>query len=55
VKVPGALRDIGMPEDGIDKAADQAVENPYWNPKPIERAGIRALIARAWTGERPAA
>ena len=30
-----------MPEDGIDKAADIAVKNPYWNPQPIERNGIR--------------
>jgi len=54
VRAPAALKDVGMPEDGIDKAADMAVENPYWNPRPIERGGIRALIARAWAGERPA-
>jgi maleylacetate reductase len=55
VKAPAALKDIGMPESGIDAAAGQAVENPYWNPRPIERNGIRELIARAWAGERPAA
>jgi alcohol dehydrogenase class IV len=55
VKAPAALREIGMPESGIDQAADRAVENPYWNPRPIERNGIRTLIARAWAGERPAA
>ena len=54
VKAPAALRDIGMPEEGIDKAASLAVENPYWNPRPIEPDVIRALIARAWAGERPA-
>jgi maleylacetate reductase len=48
-----ALRDIGMAESGIDQAADLAVKNPYWNPRPIERGAIRDLIARAWTGERP--
>jgi maleylacetate reductase len=50
-----ALKDFGMPEDGIDRAADLAVENPYWNPRPIERDAIRRLIARAWAGEPPAA
>ena len=55
VGAPAALRDIGMPEDGIDRAADQAVENPYWNPRPVERAGVRTLIARAWAGLRPSA
>ncbi|MET4173254.1 maleylacetate reductase [Bradyrhizobium sp. LA6.1] len=48
-----ALRDIGMPESGIDKAADLAVTNAYWNPRPLERNAIRELIARAWAGEPP--
>ncbi|KRR07358.1 Maleylacetate reductase [Bradyrhizobium jicamae] len=50
-----ALRDIGMPESGIDKAADLAVTNAYWNPRPLERNAIRDLIARAWSGEAPPA
>ena len=48
-----ALRDIGMPESGIDKAADLAVTNAYWNPRPLERDAIRDLIARAFAGEPP--
>lgn len=51
---PTALRDIGMPKDGLDRAADLAVADPYWNPRPIERAAIRALLADAWEGKRPA-
>jgi alcohol dehydrogenase class IV len=50
-----ALLDIGMPETGIDKAADLAVTNAYWNPRPLERSAIRDLIARAWAGEPPVA
>jgi alcohol dehydrogenase class IV len=50
-----ALRDIGMPESGLDRAADLAVANPYWNPRPIERAGLRALLDDAFWGRRPAA
>jgi maleylacetate reductase len=50
-----ALRDIGMPESGIDKAADLAVTNAYWNPRPLERNAIRDLIARAWAGTTPVA
>ena len=42
-----------MPESGIDKAADLAVTNPYWNPRPLERDAIRDLIARAFAGEPP--
>ncbi|WP_426536706.1 maleylacetate reductase [Bradyrhizobium sp. McL0615] len=50
---PASLREIGMPESGIDQAADLAVKNPYWNPRPIERDAIRELIARAWRGDAP--
>lgn len=50
---PRALRDLGMPESGIDQAAEIATRNPYPNPRPIERNAIRGLIARAWAGEAP--
>ncbi len=53
LKAPLALRDLGMPQDGIERAADIALQNPYWNPRPLERAAIRDLIARAWVGEAP--
>lgn len=48
-----ALKDLGMPESGIDAATDQALANPYWNPRPLEREPIRDLIARAHAGEPP--
>jgi maleylacetate reductase len=50
---PYALRDLGMAESDLDKAADIAVANPYWNPRQIERGGIRTLLQRAWEGSRP--
>jgi maleylacetate reductase len=50
---PMSLREIGMPESGIDLAADLAVKNPYWNPRGIERDAIRELIARAWRSDAP--
>jgi len=50
---PVALRDLGMPEADLDRAADIAVSNPYWNPRPIERTAIRALLQNAWAGVRP--
>ncbi|GGF71640.1 maleylacetate reductase [Azorhizobium oxalatiphilum] len=52
---PRALADLGMPADGIEMAADLAVENPYWNPRPVTRDAIRDLIGRAHAGERPVA
>ena len=50
---PYSLRALGMAESDLDRAADIAVANPYWNPRPIERAGIRALLQNAWEGVRP--
>ncbi|MGZ5892155.1 MAG: maleylacetate reductase [Caldimonas sp.] len=51
---PTALRDIGMPADGLDRAADLAVQNVYPNPRPLERAAIRELLQRAFEGTPPA-
>lgn len=50
---PRDLKSLGMPEDSIDRAADLAVQNPYWNPRPIDRDAIRQLIADAWAGNPP--
>lgn len=50
---PTSLAAIGMQAGDIDKAADLAVRNPYWNPRPIDRAGIRALIDDAFHGRPP--
>ncbi len=50
---PVALKDIGMPADGLDRAAELAVQHPYPNPRPLERAAIRALLQRAFDGSRP--
>jgi alcohol dehydrogenase class IV len=52
---PRSLAAIGMPADGIDRAADEAVATPYWNPRPLTRDSIRGLIARAFAGDRPEA
>jgi maleylacetate reductase len=51
---PLALKDIGMPEPGLDTAADIAVANPYPNPRKLERAAIRKLLDDAFHGRRPA-
>ncbi|MEM7569338.1 MAG: maleylacetate reductase [Pseudomonadota bacterium] len=51
---PMALKTLGMPQDGIQKATEIAFKNPYYNPRPLEKAPIEALIAAAWEGVRPA-
>ena len=50
---PTSLRELGMPEDGIDQATDQAVANPYWNPRQLETEEIRQLISDAFHGIPP--
>ncbi|CAK7231748.1 hypothetical protein SBRCBS47491_008037 [Sporothrix bragantina] len=46
-----ALKDYGMKEEDIDKAADIALSQPYWSPRPLEREAIREVIRRIWAGE----
>ena len=52
---PLTLRELGLNESDLDKATDIALANPYWNPRPIERDGIRQLLQDAFDGRRPRA
>ncbi|MCE4546066.1 MULTISPECIES: maleylacetate reductase [unclassified Caballeronia] len=51
--VPRSLKDIGMPAHGVDRAVELVIETPYPNPRPIERASVRELLARAFEGADP--
>ncbi len=53
MSAPMALRDLGLTEADLDRAADIATENPYWNPRPIDRPGIRKLLQNAFDGPKP--
>jgi maleylacetate reductase len=50
---PVSLAALGLKAADLDKAADLAVQNPYHNPRPITREGIRALLQDAFDGRRP--
>jgi maleylacetate reductase len=50
---PTALKDIGLTASDLDTALDLALKNPYWNPRPLERAPLRALLEDAFEGRRP--
>ena len=54
MKAPLALRDLGLKESDLDRAADLATQNPYWNPRPIDRNALRQLLQAAWAGDAPA-
>jgi maleylacetate reductase len=44
---PMALKDLGVTEADLDRMADLATTNPYWNPREITKDGIRALLQAA--------
>jgi maleylacetate reductase len=53
IDAPLALKDIGMQESDLDKAAEIATQNPYYNPRPVEPGPIRKLLDDAFFGRRP--
>jgi alcohol dehydrogenase class IV len=53
IGAPRALKDIGVPADGIERAAELATQNQYPNPRPIEIGPIRELLRNAYEGKRP--
>lgn len=50
---PMSLKELGLSEADLDRAADIATRNPYANPRPIDHRSIRALLQGAWEGARP--
>lgn len=46
-----SLKALGMPEHGIESAADIAVRQPYPNPAKLDYDRIRDMLAAAWSGE----
>lgn len=52
---PASLAALGLPASALDRAADLAVQTPYPNPRPLERAALRSLLQRAFDGAEPAA
>ncbi|KAG6834274.1 hypothetical protein H0H93_010735, partial [Arthromyces matolae] len=50
---PYSLKELGMKEEDLEKAAEIAVKNPYPNPAPLEKERILKLLRDAWAGNRP--
>jgi len=53
VGAPIALKQIGMPAHGLERAAELATQNPYANPRPVEYNGVLELLRNAYAGARP--
>lgn len=53
IGAPGGLAALGMPQDGIARAVELAMANPYWNPRALTRNGLTQLISDAFHGTPP--
>jgi maleylacetate reductase len=53
VGAPLRLADLGLREADLDRAAEIATKNPYANPRPVSRDGIRQLLQQAYDGHCP--
>ncbi|KAG9499327.1 hypothetical protein J7337_010147 [Fusarium musae] len=53
--VPRGLKELGMKESDIEKAAQIATSNQYPNPRPLEIKWISEMLRRAWAGDAAAA
>lgn len=52
---PLSLESLGMKRADLDRAADLAVRNPFYNPRALTKEGIRQLLEEAFEGRRPRA
>ncbi|KAG6873333.1 hypothetical protein C0995_000192 [Termitomyces sp. Mi166 len=50
---PYSLRELGMKEEDVERAAEIAVKSPYPNPAPLEKEKLLKLLRNAWAGNRP--
>jgi alcohol dehydrogenase class IV len=50
---PLALKEFGLKAESLDHVADLAVQNPYPNPRPLDRDALRAMLQRAYEGAPP--
>lgn len=53
LSAPHSLKELGMREGDLERAAEIAVQVPYYNPRPVTREGVRALLDDAFHGRRP--
>jgi maleylacetate reductase len=54
IGAPESLSALGLPADEIDTAADIVVRGLPVNPRPVDHACARAVLAAAYVGDRPA-
>lgn len=53
LRLPTSLAALGLPEAALERVCALVTAVPYPNPRPVEPAPLRALLGRAFRGERP--
>lgn len=53
IGAPTSLKALGFKAADLDRAAQMATANPYWNPQPFDRVTLRALLQNAFDGAEP--
>jgi alcohol dehydrogenase class IV len=54
IGAPTALKNIGMKEENLNEAISLVLEKaPDDNPRPVDEAGVRAILEGAYSGRRP--
>lgn len=48
-----SLADMGLSTADLDTAANMAVKNPYYNPRPVTEGGVREMLQAAFDGRQP--
>lgn len=48
-----ALKNLGMPEDGMETVVRQVLSAPYHNPVRVTEADLRGLLSNAFAGVIP--
>ena len=54
IGAPMTLAELGLQPSDLDRAAEIATRNPYANPRPVSRDGLRHLLQQAHDGQCPA-
>lgn len=50
---PTSLKELGLDEGALDDIADQVLAAVTFNPRPLDFAGVRAMLGAAYHGRRP--
>ncbi len=50
---PLSLESIGMKREGLDHAAELAIQKPFYNPRKLTTEGLRSLLEDAFEGRPP--